>query len=73
MMEKTHMQEFMNDNSAQLGNCNNFENEVNVGGKKLNLYSQNYLSIRHTISTNTYCQFRCGSNKLHFTNHIDND
>jgi hypothetical protein len=28
-----------NDNSAQLGSCNYFENEVNVGGKKLNLYA----------------------------------
>jgi hypothetical protein len=27
-----------NDNTVQLGSCNNFENDVNVGGKKLNLY-----------------------------------
>jgi hypothetical protein len=61
-----------NDNSAQLRSCNNFENEVNVGGKNLNLYAQNYISIRHAISRDTYCQFRCGINNLHFTNQSDN-
>jgi hypothetical protein len=59
-----------NDGTAQLGSCNNFENEVNVGGKKLNLYTQDHISIRHASSTNTYCQFRCESNNLHFTNHL---
>jgi hypothetical protein len=44
-----------NDNSAQLGSCNNFENEVNVGGKNLNLYGQDYISIRHAINNKTYC------------------
>jgi hypothetical protein len=29
-----------NDNTARLGSCNNFENEVNVGGKNLNLYTK---------------------------------
>jgi hypothetical protein len=61
-----------NDNSAQLGSCNNFENEVNVGGKNLNLYGQDYISIRHAISNKTYCQFGCGSNNIHFTNQSDN-
>jgi hypothetical protein len=61
-----------NDNSVQLGSCNNFENGVNVGGQKLNLYAQDCISIRHAISTDTYCQFRCGIDKLHFTNHSEN-
>jgi hypothetical protein len=61
-----------NDNSEQLGSCNNFENEVNIGGKNLNLYAQNYISIRHIISRDTYCQFRCGINNLHSTNQSDN-
>jgi hypothetical protein len=43
---------------------------VNEGGKKLNLYAQDYISIRYSSSNNTYCQFRCGINKLHFTNHF---
>jgi hypothetical protein len=46
---------------------------VNVGGKKLNLYAKNYISIKHTSNNNTYCQFRCGINNLHFINHRDNN
>jgi hypothetical protein len=43
---------------------------VNVGGKNLNLYAENYISIRHPSSNNTYYQFRCGINNLHLTNHL---
>jgi hypothetical protein len=49
---------------------------VNVGGQKLNLYAQDYISIRHANrhpnSTDTYCQFNCGINNIHFTNQSDN-
>jgi hypothetical protein len=45
---------------------------VNIGEENLNLYAQNYISIRHAISRDTYCQFRCGINNLHFTNKSDN-
>jgi hypothetical protein len=61
-----------NDNSAQLGSYNNYENEVNIWGKNLNLYAENYISIRRAISRDAYCQFRCGINNLHFTNQSDN-
>jgi hypothetical protein len=49
---------------------------VNIGGQKLDLYAQDYISIRHAgnqeNSTDTYCQFRCGIKNIHFTIQLDN-